>query len=330
MEFKNENLLKGGVLSLLRSTKEFLSGEEASRHFGVTRAAIWKQVKQLREEGFVIESRSHRGYRLLTIPDRLYSHVLSTTLKTSVFGQQLHYFATTGSTNAVARRLADDGATEGTVVIAEKQTQGRGRRGREWSSPFAQGIWVSLILRPKDLEPSAAHRLTLLAAVAANEAICETTGVRAGIKWPNDILVNKRKVCGILTEIKAELDMLHYLVVGCGINVNQQEEDFPSELRTTAVSLRQITGEKHNRLLLLQIFLQRVEELYRGLVDGNFEDIRCRWLKANITLGQQVEVSKPNCKYYGEALDIDNEGALLVKSKDGQVYRFIAGEVSLR
>jgi BirA family biotin operon repressor/biotin-[acetyl-CoA-carboxylase] ligase len=322
--------LKTKLLSLLYRTEGFLSGEEVSGALGITRAAIWKQIKQLREEGFAIESRPRRGYRLLKMPDRLYPHALLAGLKTSSLGQRIEYYPSVDSTNTAARDLAEKGAPEGTVVVSEEQTSGKGRRGRGWVSPYGKGIWTSIILRPSNMEPQAAPQLTLLAAVAASEAIKESTRVKAEIKWPNDILISGRKVCGILTEVKAELDLLHYVVIGCGINVNQQKSDFPPELHSTATSLLMETGENVTRLLLWQKLLENLEKLYHDMLAEGFKNIRLLWRKNSVTLGRQVEVTTPNGTCRGIARDIDMEGALLVEAENGQTHRFIAGEVTLR
>ncbi|MGI6129367.1 MAG: biotin--[acetyl-CoA-carboxylase] ligase, partial [bacterium] len=267
-----------------------------------------------------------RGYRLIKRPDKLLPTEVRTGLTTKRLGQVVHYFSQTGSTNDVARELAQMGAEEGTLVLAEEQVSGRGRRGRPWLSPVGDGIFASIILRPQ-LLPAQATLLTLTAAVAAAEAIRKLTNLPVGIKWPNDLLLNECKVAGILTEMSAEIDTIFHVIVGIGINVNN--DSFPPELCHIATSLAKEKGQAVSRRDLLQFFLQRFEQWYDLLPAGR-EEILTRWRELSVTLGRQVTIYSPQATLRGQALDIDQEGALLLLTDDGHEERILSGDVSLR
>lgn len=305
---------------------EYISGEEISRSLRVSRTAVWKAVGDLRRLGYEIEAHPRLGYRLLARPDKLLPAEVRLGLKTARFGQVVHHFDSITSTNDVARDLAERGAPEGTLVVAEEQKSGRGRRGRAWSSPPGVGIWASLILRPS-LLPAQAPLITLTAAVAGAEAIRSVTGLPAGIKWPNDLLIGGRKVAGILTEMRAELDQVTYVVLGIGINVNTPS--FPAELEATATSLYREGGRYVSRRLLLQAFLERFEFWYDRLPQ-EAEEMRSRWRELSLTLGRRVTVISPNFTVSGLARNIDREGALLLETETGDLVRILSGDVSLR
>jgi BirA family biotin operon repressor/biotin-[acetyl-CoA-carboxylase] ligase len=262
------------------------------------------------------------------VPDKLYPQEIYSGLAAARMGQTIHYFEEVISTNEVARRLADRGAEEGTLVLAESQTAGRGRLGRQWFSPAGKGIWVSIVLRPA-IQPPKAPNLTMVAAVAAAKAIAEVSSLKAGIKWPNDVLINGKKVCGILTELKAETERIHYVVVGIGLNVNLSSEDFLPELHATATSLALEAGHPVSRVLLTQRLLFHLETAYFSYLSHGFNAIKDAWKKMNVTLGRAVLVTAPEGQYAGMALDIDDNGALLVAGEAG-IKSFYAGDVTLR
>lgn len=319
------------VLQMLRLERgAFVSGEEIAATLGVSRTAVWKYIRQLAARGYVIARRSRQGYCLLQVPDKLYPEEVQAGLSTHLLGQQeIYYYATVGSTNEVARQLAEAGAAEGTLVVAEEQVQGRGRRQRSWWSPPEQGIWMSLVLRP-ELPVALAPVLTLMAAVAVADGIRGATGLPAGIKWPNDILVHGRKACGILLEVKAEVERLHYAVVGIGINVNQQAASFPAELQGQATSLRVEAGEKIDRAALVQEILGEMEKQYRELQVAGAEPVWRRWRELDTTLGREVEVQGPGFIFRGRAVDVTVLGALRVEGTGGEIREFVVGDVSLR
>lgn len=319
--------MKEKILSLfLQSPDSFLSGEEISEKLGVTRAAVWKHLNTLRAEGFVFESAPRLGYRLIAVPDILYPLLVQKELATRCFGRNIVHFAETASTNITAKELAADGAKEGTLVLAETQTKGKGRLGREWSSPAGVGLWLSLILRPPILPP-ATPQITLLTAVALAEEV-KKLGIPAGIKWPNDLLVSGKKLAGILTEMGAETDRVNYVVVGVGINVNTAE--FPPEIADIATSLRLEAGKHIERRRLLQNFLVNWERWYdRWLAEG-FAPVREAWLRESVTVGQEVKVTSITGVTAGTAVGLDSDGALLLQTPDGAVRRILSGDVTLK
>ncbi|MHB1420006.1 MAG: biotin--[acetyl-CoA-carboxylase] ligase [Bacillota bacterium] len=322
--------MKVKILGLLEnSLGKFISGEEISISLGVSRTAVWKHIQSLREDGYEIESQTRIGYRLLSLPDLLHPWEIRRGLDTRVFGSKIIYFKQVSSTNDAAREEAEAGSPEGTVVIAEAQEKGRGRLGRSWVSSYGKGLWVSMIIRP-EISPARAARLTMLAAVAVAIAVQETTGLMAGIKWPNDILIGTRKVCGILTEMKAETDTVHYIIMGIGINVNQEEKDFPSEIGGVATSLSLCTGNIVPRVKLLQCVLRNLESTYEEFKKSGFQPILERWKELNITLGQQVTVTTFQDSFTGTAVDVLEDGALVVQGDDGIKRVFQSGDVSVR
>lgn len=324
--------MKHKVLALLRSqSKQLISGEEISSHLGVSRTAIWKHIKSLREEGYQIDSQPGAGYLLTGVPDLLLPEEFLEQFSGSIFTQNIEHHRTLASTNTRAKALADEGAPEGTLVIAENQTAGRGRLGRNWFSPDggAGGIYASIVLRPP-LRPEQASGLTLLAAVALAQGVRQVTGLKAGIKWPNDLLLEGRKFCGILTEMKGELDRVHYLAIGTGINVNTEIHLFPPELQETATSLQGVLGRKVSRIELLVAYLAALEKLYDIYLEYGLPPILRAWKEWNITLGQYLDVISGDKLYSGRAVDIDKTGALIIQSPDGKQKIFHSGEVTLK
>jgi BirA family biotin operon repressor/biotin-[acetyl-CoA-carboxylase] ligase len=307
---------------------EFVSGEAMSDKLGLSRAAVWKHVDALRAQGYRIEAVPARGYRLVGVPDRLGELELRPLLGTHEIGHALHWFKEVGSTNDVAKELAEEGAAHGEVVVAEGQTAGRGRRGRAWLSPPGLNVYLSVILRP-DLPPARAPELTLLASVALCQAV-RLAGVPADIKWPNDLMVRGRKVAGVLTEIAAELDEVHWVVLGIGVNVNAGAEDFPRELRDCASSLSLECGRPVPRAAFAASLLAALEEWLDRHAAGGFEPVREAWKEMSETLGREVRIRSPGHDVEGVAEDVDEIGALLVRTQEGR-ERVLAGDVeSLR
>ncbi|MEN6568332.1 MAG: biotin--[acetyl-CoA-carboxylase] ligase [Veillonellales bacterium] len=317
------------ILQILRQRfGEYISGEELSQQFGVSRTAIWKHIRELKQAGYDIEAHSRRGYCLRQAPDLLLPAEIRAGLQTTVFGREIHYFSVTESTNIAAKRLAAEGCPEGTIVVAESQQSGRGRLSRGWFSPFGKGIWLSIVLRPP-FSPQDAPKCTLLAAVALNRAIRKVGRITCGIKWPNDILYQGKKLVGILTEMSAEMDAINYVVIGAGINVNVAQNDFPADLSPIATSVSAAAGQPVDRVILLCEILHQLELSYQTALQQGFEQILADWREQSITLGQTVDVFGLNHNFSGIAQDIDGEGALLVKTADG-IVRVLAGDVSIR
>ena len=316
------------ILELLRRQEGFLSGEDIGRELSITRAAVWKGIKKLREEGYEIEAVTNRGYRL-TNPETMYNkRELEQGLKTKTMGQSIYFYEETDTTNNRARELALEGAPEGTLVVAEKQTAGRGRRGKVWESPLGTGIWMSLVLRPQ-IAPTEASVLTLLCGLATAEAIEAETGLSAGIKWPNDILINGKKAVGILTEMDCEMSEVHFVIPGIGINVNTAS--FPPEIADIATSLYLECGKTVSRRRLVHKVLERLEEHYETFLrTGSFAAMLEDYRKHCITLGKEVHVLGRE-PFFAEALDITPEGELLVRRADnGKEEVVFSGEVSIR
>ncbi len=321
------------ILKLLKNKSPgYLSGEEAARILSVSRTSVWKNINILQEEGYRIKSSTRLGYRLLEIPDLLYPAEIFQYLDNSLIAaspsQILHHLQVS-STNTLLKELAEDGAAEGTVIVAEEQKTGRGRLGRSWASPFGKGLWFSVLLKPA-LPPQETQTLTLLSATATAKGIAKTVpSLRPGIKWPNDLLLNGRKCCGILTELKAEVDQLHYIIMGIGINVNTSREDFPRELRESATSLSIESGGKIPRALLCSAVLQELDNSYRELLLHGTEPVIKEWKRWNITLGKKVALETRGGIFKGTAVDLESNGGLVVEGDSGGKKRFLAGEVSL-
>lgn len=315
------------VLDDLRASAGPLSGAAEARRLGVSRAALWKHIRALRRMGYVIDAAPHAGYRLVSAPDRPYPWEVRPGLRTRRFGQYVVYREVTGSTQDECRELAERGAPEGTLVAAERQASARGRLGRAYFTPPG-GLWFSLLLRP-ERAPEEVILLSLVAAIAVHGAVEEVTGLRPVIRWPNDLLLDGRKIAGILVELASEQDVLRYVVLGVGLNVNLRQEDFPADLRPIATSIREVLGRDAPRVTLLQRLLERLEALYdRYLAEGP-RPVLDAWLALPNILGQRVTVYAPRETWSGVATGLDEEGALLVRTDDGGVRRVVAGDVRL-
>jgi BirA family transcriptional regulator, biotin operon repressor / biotin---[acetyl-CoA-carboxylase] ligase len=295
----------------------------------MTRSAIWKKIGILKEEGYGIESVPHRGYRLMEIPDLLLAQEIRDGLHTTVLGKRdIHRYVSTDSTNNRAKELAAHGAAEGVLVIAEEQARGRGRLERPWFSPGGKNIYASFIMRPS-LPPSTASRLVLLVAVTAAEALMETTGLAATVKWPNDILVGGRKMGGILLEMSVEMDAIDYIVIGLGINVNSTAEQFPQDIRKKTTSVLRETGKPFSRVLLLCRFLELFEQGYNALGKSGFESVIIRWKALTDIVGKQATIRTINGTYKGVITDMDHEGFLIIRDERGSETRLFSGDITI-
>lgn len=320
--------MKGEILKLLKETDGYVSGQELCRRFGVSRTAVWKVINQLKEEGYEIEAVRNRGYALKGAGDVLSEAELLSCLKTEWAGGRTVYFDATDSTNVQAKRLAEAHAPHGTLVVSDRQDGGKGRRGRSWASPSGVGIWMSLILRP-EIAPSSASMLTLAAALAVREGIQEETGLSPLIKWPNDLVLNGKKICGILTEMSTELMEIQYVITGIGINVNQRE--FPSEIRDTATSLSLEAGRSFRRSSLIAAILKAFEKDYAAfLKTGDLSLLLEEYNACLVNRGKEVCILDPSGEYRAVAEGIDESGSLLVTLPDGTRREIISGEVSVR
>lgn len=319
--------MKNKVLALLKKQDTYLSGEEMSHELGVTRAAVWKVIKKLQGEGYIIDSSTKKGYKLVEKPNAITPEELRPMLESNSLGKEINYYNEINSTNEKAKALAREGSTEGTLVIADRQSAGKGRMGRSWISPEGTGIWMSLILKPEIL-PQYASQLTLVAGLCMCEAIIEVTGLEAYIKWPNDIVVNGKKVCGILTEMSAEMERINYIIIGTGVNVNQKE--FPEDL-PFATSLALEGGHNYIRASLIKAFLERFEKEYKHYkLSSSLVAILNRYEKHCITLGKTVKITSGNEVFIAEAKAVTGDGNLIVETETGEEKLVYSGEVSVR
>ena len=315
------------ILKFLRE-KEYVSGEVLANKLSISRVAIWKQIQKLKDTGYKIISDQNLGYCLVSRPDLLIPQEIQRGLSTSYIGKEIYYFPELKSTNTIAKKKAlhrAEGINEGTLIIAERQSAGKGRLGREWFSP-AGGIWFSIILYPQ-LSPSYISRITLMTAVAAVKAIKICTQIKSQIKWPNDILINEKKVCGILTEMSAELDIINWVVVGIGININIKQQEFPEDIREKTTSLKEVLGKKVLRVKLVRVFLQEFEKYYEILKRREFSFILKEWKLYSHTLGKKIRVDMGDRIISGEAVDINEEGVLILKKEDGELIEIISGTI---
>ena len=325
---------KSDILTLLRNSEEYVSGQQLCDRFGVTRTAVWKVINQLKEEGYQIESVTGKGYRLVDSPvDVLSASEITSRLTTKWAGRRLYYLDTTGSTNNDVKRLGEAGEPHGTVVVADIQTAGKGRRGRSWQSLSGTALSFSILLRP-DFAPDKASMITLVMALSVAEAVEETVRAAAGIKWPNDTVMNRKKVCGMLTEMTMtpEMDEIQYVVVGAGTNVNNASpEEFHEEVRPNATSLRIETGQQVSRARLLNSILMRFEENYGIFLETmDLSGLKENYQKHLINMGAQVRVLDPAGEYTGISEGIDDRGELIVVKENGERVPVYAGEVSVR
>jgi len=319
---------KDRLLSTLKERKgEWVSGERLSNKMGVSRSAIWKHIRKLKDEGYVIESAPKKGYLLRRTSHMLLPNEIREGLDTKVLGKEdIVYFEETDSTNTRAKESAVKGAPEGTLIISEKQTMGRGRKARKWFSPSQEGIYISIILRPT-IPPHEAPKITLLTAVAVAETLLSLTTLKINIKWPNDILVNGKKIAGILTEISTEPDAIDYVVVGLGLNVNTP--GFPDDIKEIATSLFIETGEYFSRGRVIREYLQWHEKYYEIFKKVGFEPVIKRWRELANIIGHRIMVEMMNEKYAGEVEDVDKDGVLILKDDRGTLHRIISGDVTL-
>lgn len=317
--------------TIMRILKEnpgkYISGEELAKISGMTRAGIWKQIVQLRENGYQIDSSPRKGYRLMGITSSLHPLEIRESLASKVFGQVVYYQAEVDSTNRWAKSLAEKGAPEGTVVVAESQSRGRGRMGRSWASALGLGLWFSLILRPK-ISASNLACITILTAVVMARAIRAVTGIQIYIKWPNDLIYEERKLGGILAEISGEMDQVNYLVLGVGINVNHTGSDFPPELADRAISLRLIKEGEISRVRILQLFLQEFEQAYFSITQTGLQDVVDYAKQYSATLGKQVTINQGFGRVLsGQAVDLEQDGSLWLKEPGGELIKIFSGDL---
>lgn len=318
----------GEIVALLRRDPDGVSGAEIGRQLGVSRAAVWKHVARLRQQGYRIEGTPSQGYRLVETPDRLSAAELQPHLRSEVLGRVVHYEKKITSTNTVARDLARNGAGEGTVVIAEAQSAGRGRLGRTWFSPSGLNLYLSVVLRPP-IPPACAPQLSLLAGTAVAATIEGMLPVRPELKWPNDVLVAGRKVAGLLTEMDSEADRVTFVIVGVGVNVNVSAAHLRRSLGEKATSLAAATGTRVNRPAFAGRLLAELEQRYRHYVARGFGTVRSEWESYSCLTGRAVTIAGPAGARRGSVMGLDADGALCLRGDHGEVVRIVAGDVTL-
>lgn len=320
--------MKSEILALLRERGDYVSGQELCEHFNVSRTAVWKAIGQLKKEGYRIEAVQNRGYLLAKEGELFGQHELESRMDTRWAGHPVRFYDTLGSTNLQAKVDAENGAKEGTLIVADMQTAGRGRKGRAWSSPGGTNAYFTLILKP-DFDVALSSMVTLVMGLAVAEGIRKECGVDAGIKWPNDIVVNGRKVCGMLAEMSVEREYIHYIVIGAGINVGEQE--FPPEIANTATSLWAECGRNVSRAGLIASVMKVFEECYAVFLEsGNLSGLAERYGALLVNKDREVRVLDPKGEFQGIARGINDTGELLVELEDGAVEEVFAGEVSVR
>ena len=311
--------MKQRILDILKSADGYISGEDISSETGISRAAVWKHIKSLKNMDYEIDSVTNRGYRLVSSPDLITAEGITEGLNTEFIGRRIFIYDETDSTN---ERAKASGEADGSVFIAEVQNHGKGSRGRGWVSPRGTGIWHSILLKP-DISPAEVSQITLVAGLA----VCKAIGMGAKIKWPNDIVIDTKKVCGILTEMSAEIDMVNYVVCGIGINVNT--ESFDKEIEHRATSMYIESGEKQTRNEIIALELNYFEYYYKKFLTGGLGAILDEYKKNCVTIGRDVTVIYKKETVTGKAKDIDENGALVVETDNG-IIRVTSGEVSVR
>jgi BirA family biotin operon repressor/biotin-[acetyl-CoA-carboxylase] ligase len=319
--------MKDKILEFLKKSNEYVSGEDISNEINISRTAVWKYIKKLKEEGYSIESSSKKGYRLVEAPDILSYEEIKDLLTTKYIGRNIVYLESTTSTNDIARKYAQNGESEGLVVVAEEQTKGKGRLGRRWSTPKGEAIAMSMLLRP-NLSPQLISSITLAMAVSIVEALKDVTGYEVGIKWPNDIVLEGKKLCGILTEMSAEMDVINYIIIGIGLNVNQ--EKFDDDIKNVATSLKRCSGKRFERKVILSSIINKFEKNYEVFKTKGIEPFIDSLKKHSVLLNKRVVISNINEKYEAEAIGIDKDGSLLVRLDSGEIKKVLSGDISVR
>ncbi len=317
----------GTILRLFRTEAGYLSGGLLSRELRMSRTAVWKHISALRKDGYCIEAVPSRGYRLISSPDVINPHELAAQLDGTTIGRHLEFLQQTTSTNADAFRLAEDGAVEGTVVLADAQSGGKGRRGRVWSSPAGVNLYCSVVLRPA-IMPHEAPQLTFLSAVAVARAIELTTNLTPEIKWPNDLLISGKKVAGLLNEMSAETDGINFVILGIGVNLNMTAGQLPDDLRHPATSLLLEAGSGVDRSRFVSTVLNELDRLYRDFLANGFGPVREEWQHRCNANGRRVIVSDSGTACTGGMfVGIDADGSLLLRSDDTILHRITCGDV---
>lgn len=318
-----ETILK----TFIEAPDRYISGEELSRQLNISRTAVWKHIQELKKRGYRFASSPSKGYRLTGRPDAMSAEAIRLSAGPVSVLSDVVVRESVGSTQTEVHRLAAEGAPHGTLVVAEEQTEGRGRQGRFWLSPQGKGIWMSLLIRPPHLPVVLAPQMTLLAAVALCRSLRRETGADIGIKWPNDLLCGGRKLCGILVESVGEDEVVRHMAIGVGIDCHLEESDYPPELAGVATSLLMVTGRRFDRAALAGAFLREFDELYRLYFAEGFLPIRALWESLSVTIGRRIRHRAGDRLTEGVAEQMDERGALIVRTDSGERLALHAGEI---
>lgn len=321
--------MENKILNKLKNSTEYISGETLSLELNVSRSAIWKHIKTLKNKGYVIDGISNKGYKLISSPNTLFPSEIDPLLKTKEIAKTIQYYFELPSTNKTAKQLADNNnANNGTLIIAEKQTLGKGRFDRKWTSP-SSGIWMSLILKP-NIPPSEASKITQIAAASVYKALLKF-GINVSIKWPNDIFINGKKLCGILTEMKCDIDRIHYLVLGIGLNVNLNAEEITDELKDIATSLKLEFNKTFSKSLILSEILNNFEPLYeKFILENNICEVLNICRQNSNLLNQKAKLITYHKEEIVTCIGINDNGELIVKDADRYEKAVTSGEISFR
>jgi BirA family transcriptional regulator, biotin operon repressor / biotin---[acetyl-CoA-carboxylase] ligase len=324
MNYKEINI----PVLLYLSDKKYITGARLSKHLGISRVAVWKQIQKLKKFGYHITADGNKGYIIISRPDILLPAEIQSNLHARYIGKQIYYYDRVDSTNSLAKNIIKDkkiNLQEGFIIIANEQSAGRGRLGRTWHSPHG-GIWMSIVLFP-DLEPAYISKITLMTAVVLIQSLKTLFNISVSIKWPNDIIIEDKKLCGILTEMSAESDRINYVVVGIGINANIKTENFPKEIREKSISLEEILSKQISKIELTRLLFENFEKYYDLLLRKQFSNILKEWKLNAHTLGKRITVMSGEQFISGEAVDISTEGALVIRTKDGNKVHILSGTV---
>lgn len=315
------------IIRMFKEKDDYVSGEEMSRALGITRAGIWKRIEELRNKGYKIQASAAKGYKLVKSPE--FSLEELEMLVQGDIGREIIFFKTIGSTNTAALELAEKGAPHGTVVIADRQAKGKGRLGRTWVSPPGSNIYMSVILRP-EIEPKDATLLTIMTAVSCAKGVMKSTGLKAEIKWPNDLMISNKKLGGILTEMKSDPDGIVFAVIGIGINVNSKTtKDFPPDIQGIATSIREELGKIQSRTFIIAEILKETEHWYKVLLTEGRKPLFDEWKRLSSTLGRKVKVTAGDNVFTGVAEDIDKGGMLILRLPSGMLKKISSGDLTM-
>lgn len=316
------------LIKLLSDAKgDYISGQYLSDVLHISRSAVWKHMNELKKDGYTIEGKAKKGYRIMESPDKLSENTISWGLNTKWLGKKVIHKRSIVSTQKLAHELAHEGTEHGTIVIADEQTAGKGRMGRSWHSGLNKTISLSMVLRP-NLLPYLTPQLTLLSATVIAEVLAELTDLAIQIKWPNDILIHHKKMTGILTEMQAEQDKVQYVIIGIGININQTKEEFPEEVRERATSLFIETEKEWDLVTIIQHILETFEHKYERYLEEGFQPVKQTWENYGFRLNEYLEINSGQETWQGMFLGIAEDGALLAKRRNGQIERVYSAEIS--